>query len=421
MKMKMRRLCLLCGLIALGVLAAVAREYRPEDVPNVHVGNRTQYVSNPDGILSQEAVDTLNAMLGNIWATTTAEPVVVVIDKMADDYDIDHFANDLFELWGIGKKDTENGLLILVSADDRRYVARTGRGLGGVLPDVVCGRILRNEAAPRFREGDYDGGVIAAARLMGEAITNPTAAEEIRSKYSNDADAGEDEDLFSFILWCGAIAGAGSLVWVIWIIVASRGKSDQERYRQLNTAKPVVMFLSFMGLGLPVPALLLCLWKMKRLRDHGRRCPNCDNPMHKLDEATDNNYLTPAQDLEERLNSVDYDVWLCDRCGEKDVIPYVNRQSAYTECKVCGARTCAMSGNRIIAQPTTRSEGRGERIYECRNCNHKYGVPYRIAKLAAPVVILPGGGGGGGFGGGGFGGGSFGGGGTSGGGASGGW
>lgn len=403
------------------VLTAGARSYRPEDVPNVHLADSTKFVSNPDGILSAAAVDTLDRMLADVWRSTSAEPVVVVIDQMADDYDIDHFANDLFEKWGIGKKDTENGLLIVVAAGDRRYVVRTGRGLGGVLPDVVCGRVMRHEAAPRFKEGDFDGGVIAATRSLTRPLTDPADAAEIRSKYANNADAaGEDEDVFMFVVWCGVAAGAFSLLWVVWIVVSSRGQNDQERYRRLNTAKPVVMFLSFIGLGIPVVALLLCLWKMKRLRDHARQCPNCGHGMRKLDEVTDNNYLTPAQDLEERLNSVDYDVWLCDQCGEKDVIPYINRQSAYTECQVCGARTCALSGNRIITQPTTRSEGRGERIYSCRNCHNRFSKPYSIAKLAAPVVIVPGGGGFGG-GGGGFGGGSFGGGGTSGGGASGGW
>lgn len=144
--------------------------------------------------------------------------------------------------------------------------------------------------------------------------------------------------------------------------------------------------------------------------------------MHKLDEATDNNYLTPAQDMEEHLNSVDYDVWLCDNCGEKDVIPYINRRSAYTVCPKCGARASVLSGNRILRQPTTHTEGQGVRIYSCRNCREQVFKPYSIAKLvSAPIVIFPGGGSGGGFGGGGFSGGSFGGGGTSGGGASGGW
>lgn len=401
-----------------------AAEYRPEDVPNVHISDRTQYVSNPDGILSQTAVDSLNRILSGVWSATSAEPVVVAVDALADGYDENRFANDLFELWGIGKKDTENGLLLLIVGDSHRYVVRTGRGLGGVLPDATCSRIMRHEAVPRYKEGDMDGGTIAAVRVFAKGMISPEAVDEIRSKYGNDANAGSkgDGDFFMFLVYCGAFAGVFSLAWVVWIIASSRKDEDQERYRKLNNAKPVVLFLSFLGLGMPLPAFLICVWKMKRLRDHVRDCPNCRHRMRKLDEVADNNYLTPAQDMEEQLNSVDYDVWLCDNCGEKDVIPYINRQSAYTVCPKCGARACVLSGNRILRQPTTHTEGQGVKIYSCRNCREQTFKPYSIAKLvSAPVVIFPGGGSGGGFGGGGFSGGSFGGGGTSGGGASGGW
>lgn len=419
----MKRL-LISLLTIIAVAVAMAATYSPEDVPKVHLKDRTKYVSNPDGILSDAAVDSLNRLLGGVWAGTTAEPVVVAIGNMADGYEENRFANDLFELWGIGKKDTDNGLLLLIVGDTHRWVVRTGRGLGGVLPDVTCSRIMRHEAVPLYKEGDMDGGTLAAMRQIASGLTSEQAAAEIRSKYANDADAGDDDadQFFTFMIYAGIFAGALCLIWVLWTIITTRGQNDQTRYRKLNNAKPVVMFLSFIGLGFPLPALLICLWKMNRLRNHPRNCPNCNHPMRKLDEVTDNNYLTPAQDMEEQLNSVDYDVWLCDHCGEKDVIPYINRQSAYTICEKCGARTCAMTGNRIIQQPTTRSEGRGVRIYSCRNCGEQTFKPYNIAKLATPpVVIIPGSGRGGGFGGGGFGGGSFGGGGTSGGGASGGW
>ena len=211
------------------------------------------------------------------------------------------------------------------------------------------------------------------------------------------------------------------LLVVGYTVVSTRKLPEPERYRRLNNLKPVVLFLTFFGLGLPVVAYLWLTFVMRRIRNHARNCPNCGHAMRKLDEVTDNNYLTPAQDLEERLNSIDYDVWLCPQCGEKDVIPYVNRSSSYSECPYCHARTLAPAGNRIIAQPTTAREGRGERLFLCRNCGKHVSRPYTIAKLAAPVVIVGGGSGFGGGGGGGFGGGSFGGGMTGGGGASGGW
>jgi len=408
--------------MAVTAIAAIA--YTPASVPNVHLHNRTDYVSNPDGILSAAMVDSLDSMLGRVWAETTAEPVVVIISDMAPDYDDNTFATELFELWGIGKKDNDNGLLILVVTERRRIVIRTGYGLEGLLPDGVCGRI-RDRAIVDFRNGDYGAGLAAAVNMVSEILLRPDAREEILSRYANDAGAGssgsDSVDFFSFMLRGGCVALGLMLLWVIYTLVSSRREPDRERYRRLNNIKPVALFLTFIGLGIPLPAFLLCAWQMKHIRNHKRQCPNCSNHMHKVDEVHDNDYLTPAQDMEERLNSIDYDVWLCDTCGEKDVVPYINRQSSYSVCPRCGARTMAPAGNRIIVQPTTSHEGRGERLYSCGNCKANISKPYTIARLATPVVIIPGGGRGGGFGGGGFGGGSFGGGMTGGGGASGGW
>ena len=136
--------------VALAVASALAA-YSPADIPNVHKANRTRYVSNPDGVLSRQAEERLDSLLGAVWQATSAEVVVVAVDSI-EGADIDSFATELFSLWGIGKKDNDNGLLILISRGDRRATLRTGYGLEGVLPDAVCGRIIRGDMAPRFRE-----------------------------------------------------------------------------------------------------------------------------------------------------------------------------------------------------------------------------------------------------------------------------
>ncbi len=145
--------------------------------------------------------------------------------------------------------------------------------------------------------------------------------------------------------------------------------------------------------------------------------------MSRVDEDNDNNYLTPSQDAEERLDSVDYDVWLCPKCGETDIIPYVNPSKNYSVCPRCNARAAVLVNRRIIYRPTTTREGRGAEEFVCLNCRNRWDKPYTIPREALPPVIVGGiGGRGGGFGGGGgFSGGSFGGGMTGGGGASGGW
>lgn len=404
---------------------AMAEAYSVDRIENVHVKDRTRYVSNQDGILSAETVSRLDTMLGQVWQQTSAEPVVVAVNDI--DTDPDEFATELMESWGIGKKDKDNGVLLLIVKDQRKAVIRTGDGAEGVLPDIVCGRILREDMFPRFKEGDFDGGTLAAVERMSRVIADPSYADELKSSIANDSRrghaSGEEEDFWPWVVRLSVVGGCFSLVIVMIIFFTSRKESEPARYATLDTTRNVMLFLSFLFLGCALPAYLLTVWKMKRIRNHKRKCPNCGTWMKKLDEETDNRYLTPAEDAEERLNSIDYDVWLCPDCGETDIIPYINKRANYKRCQRCGARTAQLTATRTLVKPTTRSAGRGVKIYTCRNCGNRQEEPYEIPKLAdaAPVVIIPGAMGGSGIGGGGFSGGSFGGGGTAGGGASGGW
>lgn len=416
---------LLSLIIFCSSIAATAAGRSVEDIPNVHVADRNQFVSNPDGVLSEHAVTQLNNMLRSVWDRTSAEIAVVAVADTDRPDDIDGFATDLFEKWGIGKEDNDNGLLVLIARDSRRAVIRTGQGMEGVVPDIIAGRILRDKMFPRFKEEDYDGGTMAATMELAKIVSDPRYADELKSKYANDSRAtrGSDFDADEFFNWflkVAIFAGVVALIIVIFVSVSGRKKDPQITYRNLGNLKFPLLFVSCITLGAALPALLVLLWSMKRIRTRPRLCPNCNTTMHRLDEQTDNNYLTPSQDAEERYNSVDYDVWLCPNCNETDIIPYVNRKTNYTTCEHCGARLSTLTGDRTIVRPTTRSEGRGVKTFTCLSCGHRKDIPYNIARLPVPpVVILPGGGG---FGrGGGFSGGSFGGGSTMGGGASGGW
>lgn len=389
------------------------------DIPNVHVADRTRYVSNPDGVLSPAAVDSLDAVLARVWAETSAEPVVVAVASMPEDTDIDSYATEIFEQWGIGKKDKDNGVLMVIARDDRKAVIRTGYGAEGVLPDIVCGRILRGEMFPRFKQGDYDAGTLAGVNAMARVLTDPKYADELRSFQSNDAIAPDfdGDEIFKGYLAVAAVVAVGMMVWVLSVVWISRRRDPVSRYSLILPALLGSAVASCLTLGMALPALIVAWLVRRRIRGH-RRCPNCGTAMRKIDEENDNAYLTPAQDTEERINSVDYDVWVCPNCRETDILPYVNRAKNYRVCNNCGSRASSLVANRVLLQPTTARRGRGERIYHCRNCGHNHHELYYLPVIAAAPVII---GGGGGHGGGGFSGGSFGGGLTGGGGASGGW
>ena len=139
--------------------------------------------------------------------------------------------------------------------------------------------------------------------------------------------------------------------------------------------------------------------------------------MRKLDEEEDNRYLTPQENTEERLNSVDYDVWLCDHCGNTLVYPYENQFTQYQKCPSCHSRAYSFEGDHILRRATTVSTGLGEKRYYCAHCHKTDCKQYIIPIIVAAAVVgsgRRGGGFGGGFSGGSFGGGSFGGGGAGG-------
>ena len=69
------------------------------------------------------------------------------------------YANRLFKEWGVGQATLDNGVLVLIAIDDRDMAIEVGYGLEGVLPDGLAGQVIREDFTPRFKEGDYSGGI----------------------------------------------------------------------------------------------------------------------------------------------------------------------------------------------------------------------------------------------------------------------
>lgn len=178
----MKRLTLLCLLLLSGI-AASAKAYRTEEIPNVQLTDRNRYVSNPDGILSAEAVSHIDSVCRALRAEGVAQVAVVAVDEIASD-DTFSFAVDLFRQWGVGNARNDNGLGILLVRRMREIRFVTGGGLEGTLPDALCKRIQTAYMLPAFREGDYDRGmtqgVDAAAALLqgGEAVPDNLYADD---------------------------------------------------------------------------------------------------------------------------------------------------------------------------------------------------------------------------------------------------
>ena len=419
MKLIFRYILLLVALTA--VLPASASLWRVGDVPNVQLQDSTRLVCNPDGILSPAAEAQINGILRDIRSKSTAEVVFMALDSI-DGGDIDTWAVDLFEDWGIGKKDKDNGVLVLLVPGQRQYTIKTGYGTEGILPTVVLARMTRKGLEPLMREGRVDEAMLSTAQSLHSLMTTPDAIAELKSDQRSHDDDFSFTDLLTFVLTLAFVLTAIMAVVTLVRYYPLRKATRYDKYVGMESTARMMRMMCWCTLGLGLAVYLPLKSVMHRWRDGRHACPNCGADMKKIDEAHDNDYLTPAQDTEEKISSVDYDVWTCPNCHETDIFPFVNKSMPMTVCENCHARTARLTSDRVLVQPTVSREGIGIKEYTCANCHHITARRYPIAKLP-PVIIAPigGGGKGGGFGGGGSFGGGFGGGITGGGGSSGGW
>ena len=413
------------NVLIITLVCAVFSSYKVEEIPNVQVKDARCYVSNPDGILKSETVNKLNAIIDTVRQIGSAE-IAVVVDESIDTDDYNKFATDLFTAWGIGDKEKDNGVLVLVVADIKKYVIRSGYGAEGVLPDIICGRIGRENLIPHFKDGDYDAGLIEGISRIRELLTTPGAIEELKSdpvqSYDEPIFTPEEKAMFKLIYFIIiAVCTIAFTIWAFVIAITNRKKSFYDKPKRMKKLIVPSTILALISVGMGVLPLLVMGIFLLFYKSRKMECQHCGSKMKKMSEKEDNNYLSASQNLEECLNSVDYDVWICGKCGAIDIYPKVKENSKFCECENCGTRAAYLIKNRIIDKPTTRNKGRGEKTYKCKNCGKTFTVAYTIAKeISTGGGVYVGGGYGGSSSGGGYGGG-FGGGSTGGGGASGGW
>ena len=171
----MFRKLLICCVLLLCAATAGARTYRPGEVPNVQLADRSRFTSNPDGILSAGAVARIDSLCRALRTQGLAQVAVVAIDDIAGDAVFD-FAIELFRSWGVGDARNDNGLGILLVKEQHEIRFVTGGGLEGVLPDAICKRIQTQFMLPHFREEDYDGGMTAGVGAVATVLVEGAEA-----------------------------------------------------------------------------------------------------------------------------------------------------------------------------------------------------------------------------------------------------
>jgi len=302
------------------LLSAAAGAEPLTSIPNPRTRDGT-WVTDMPGMLRPDTITRLNSTIGQFERTNGAEMAVVVIRSL-DGLSIEETAVKLFELWGIGKKSKDNGLLLLWSTGDRRVRVEVGYGLEGVLPDAKVGRILDAYTMPRFRSGEFDEGLLAGV----DALLRVARNEQVE-------------------------------------LPSPRSGSYERRSTGIIAA--------IIGLFAAIPIGVGSIFGFRKWRRyHRRRCPACQTLMTRLGEADDDALLEKGQQAEERIGSVDYDVWKCGTCGHHFTLRYPKWVNSYAQCPQCHNRTKS-STEEVVAAASTISAGSARVVETCAFCSFR--------------------------------------------------
>ena len=213
----------------------------------------------------------------------TGNQVVVLTVSTLNGENIEDYANKVFNDWKLGQKGKDNGLLIVVVPDDRRMRIEVGYGLEGTVPDLLASRIIQEVMTPRFREGDYNGGVIAGVNSVLQALNGEQVSDisgeraEATDKTSGSSFSSPDMSVSERILIGAFIFGIIGLFTFIGIVTPRQGWFlyvflipfwAMFPVMVLGTTGAMVCFIIYIT-GFPVVKLLLkrTKWYSKAAKD----------------------------------------------------------------------------------------------------------------------------------------------------------
>ena len=159
-------LCAICGLLLMTYLS-----WSEDEFPTPR-----GYVSDFAEIISPQDEAQMTAIIAELKEKTTAEIAVVTMPDIGGQSE-EIFANRLFAAWGIGVKGKDNGILLLVALQERRFRIETGYGLEGILPDGLLGQIADERIIPYLREDQYGQGLLSGTLAIAQIIAEDAGAE----------------------------------------------------------------------------------------------------------------------------------------------------------------------------------------------------------------------------------------------------
>lgn len=166
------------------------------------------YVNDYANILSEETENEIQSMSVQLSNTDGTQMVVVTVEDL-EGLSVEEYANQLFNKFGIGEADSDNGLLILVSRDDRKIRVEVGYGLEGVINDGKAGRYLDAYAVPYLKNDEWDKGIFNVYNALYKEIVTQNNLQLEYTEPTGELEESKDSIhvFMMFSLFIGYIIG----------------------------------------------------------------------------------------------------------------------------------------------------------------------------------------------------------------------
>lgn len=227
---------LLAALLWLGTLFGAA--YAAPTFPAL-----TGRIVDEAGLLSPQDRADINAQLAELEQKSTDQVAVVTLNSLQG-YAIEDYGYQLGRAWGIGQKDKNNGILLIVAPNERKVRIEVGRGLEPVMTDAMSSLIIQNAILPEFRRGDFAAGIRAGVRDIKDVLLGDAEEVKERARISRH---GEDLDMWQVIL---IMFWLGIALFVLFAVVQSISTAPQAvGGRRRRSSGPIVIPGNYGGWG----------------------------------------------------------------------------------------------------------------------------------------------------------------------------
>ena len=191
----------LAAIVFIASFLEQARAETPQSVPAL-----TAHVIDQTGTLDARQQQALEQQLTALEQTHGSQVAALMVPTTAPE-DIASYSNRVANTWKIGRRTVGDGVLVVVAKNDRKMRLEVAKALEGAIPDIAAARIIDSAMKPRFREGDFSGGLQAAvsqiqALIAGEALPKPSDASK-----APDHDSAFDWGELAIFLFLGVGLG----------------------------------------------------------------------------------------------------------------------------------------------------------------------------------------------------------------------